>query len=90
MSIFCGHSCGVLDTGLWRSDDDAEEIFGMAALEMTRVVRKMKLRFLVSKTKKTNCKPGSIYTFCRVAYDASQEQHQGSILCPSLSPCFVF
>lgn len=77
MSIFCGHSCGVLDTGLWRYDDDAEkEIVGMAALEMTCVVRKMKLRFQVSKTEKTNCKPGGIYTCFRVAYVASQEQHQ--------------
>jgi len=43
---FCGYSCGGYDT--WK------EIVGMAVLEMTCVVRKMK--------EKTNCELGGIYT----------------------------
>lgn len=42
------------------------------------------------QSRETNCKPGGIYTYFRVAYVASQEQHQGSLLCPSLSLCFAF
>jgi hypothetical protein len=81
---------GVLDTGLWRSDDDAEkEIVGMAVLEMTCVVGEMMLRFLVNKAE-TDCKPGCIYTHFRVTYVVSQEQHQGYLLYPSLSLCFAF